>query len=138
MKMKKVSFAKRLFGILMVLSILSTSMLGLNSIIMPGITETAKAAPAPGLQVGSYVKFGSYYGDPILWRVINVNPDGTYMLYSEKILCFKAFDAKGDTTDGRDDQWGYRVSNGSNNWEKSNLREWLNSEVVTLRFEYAV
>ncbi|MEN6328439.1 MAG: DUF6273 domain-containing protein [Syntrophomonas sp.] len=82
--------------------------------------------------VGDYIRFGSYLNEPILWRVIKMNDDGSVMLLSDKILCLKPFDANGDLTDGRGDS--ERISYGSNNWEKSNLREWLNSESETVTY----
>lgn len=76
------------------------------------------------ISIGDYIEFGKYNGSPILWRVINKDVNG-YMLFSEKIICFKAFDASGDKTDGRGDE--DRIGFGSNYWEKSDLRQWLNS-----------
>ena len=76
------------------------------------------------INIGDYIEFGRYNGKSILWRVINKDANG-YMLFSDKIICFKAFDASGDEVDGRGD--ADRVGFGSNYWEKSNLREWLNS-----------
>ncbi len=85
------------------------------------------------MKIGDYVQFGRYLGEPILWRVINIESDGSPMLYSEKILCLKPFDA---AESGREFEMGdnsyttdaNRQMYGSNNWENSNLREWLNSK----------
>lgn len=76
------------------------------------------------INVGNYIQLGTYNSKPILWRVINKDING-YMLFSENIICFKAFDASGDGAEGREDS--DRLGFGSNFWEKSNLREWLNS-----------
>ncbi len=76
----------------------------------------------PRLRTGDYLYFGRYDNEPILWRVIYVNPDGTPLLLTDKIITFKAFDARGDYY--RDDD---RRRNGSNDWLTSNLRQWLNS-----------
>jgi len=84
------------------------------------------------ITVGDYIQFGRYYKQPILWRVINENSDGSFMLLSEKILSMKPFDANGDFTDGRGDS--NRINYGSNNWEKSNLREWLNGESMVVNY----
>ncbi len=78
------------------------------------------------IKVGDYISFGKYYGKPILWRVINYDPAKGYLLLSEKILCLKPFDAAGDLTDTRGTD--ARKQYGSNYWEKSNIRLWLNSE----------
>ncbi len=74
------------------------------------------------VKVGDYIQFGSYYDEPILWRVINIDEDGDPMLLSERILCLKAFDAAGDYHTDDD-----RRKLGSNEWENSNIRQWLNS-----------
>lgn len=84
------------------------------------------------IQIGDYIQFGRYYREPILWRVINRNTDGSIMLLSEKILGLKPFDASGDLADGRGDS--ERINYGSNNWENSTLRQWLNSENVTVSY----
>ncbi len=84
------------------------------------------------LKLGDYIQFGKYAGSPILWRVINVNPDGSFVVYSEKVLCLKAFDAFGDPPTGRADE--ERKTNGSNYWSTSSLREWLNSTDKTVAY----
>jgi hypothetical protein len=49
-----------------------------------------------------------YYNEPILWRVINIDKDGDPLLFSEHILCLKAFDSAGayhpDQGDNFDDE----------------------------------
>ena len=98
-------------------------------------TATASATTTDAIAVGSYVQFGTYYGQPILWRVINKDANGT-MILMDKIIGVKAFDASGDLTDGRGD--ANRQTYGSNYWEKSNLREWLNSNAATVTFSHQV
>ncbi|MFL0194055.1 DUF6273 domain-containing protein [Clostridium sp. WILCCON 0269] len=87
------------------------------------------------INIGDYIEFGRYNGKSILWRVINKDVNG-YMLFSEKIICFKAFDARGDEADGRGD--ADRIGFGSNYWEKSNLREWLNSYDKEVKYSHQV
>lgn len=89
------------------------------------------------IAVGDYLYMGNYLGEPILWRCINV--DGSTATYiSDKIISLKAFDASGNNT-GNNSSHGrgyvynnesgyYRKSTGSNFWEDSNLRLWLNSD----------
>lgn len=62
------------------------------------------------IQLGEYVQFGSYYGAPIIWRVIHLDEKGDPMLWSDKLLTFKAFDA-----------------GNSSRYIDSTLRKWLNS-----------
>lgn len=76
------------------------------------------------INIGDYIEFGKYNGTPVLWRVINKDMNG-YMLFSEKIICFKSFDTSGDKTEDRVDE--DRIGFGSNYWGNSTLRQWLNS-----------
>lgn len=55
------------------------------------------------INIGDYIEFGKYNGTPVLWRVINKDMNG-YMLFSEKIICFKSFDTSGDKTEDRVDE----------------------------------
>lgn len=103
-----------------------SSILGLTIVLISGFTAVSEANSTPTITVGNYVQFGSYNGQPILWRVINTDTNG-YMLFAEKIVSIKAFDGYFDDLGGRGDM--DRWFNGSNFWEQSNLREWLNSEV---------
>lgn len=72
------------------------------------------------IETGDRIEFGSYLGEPITWRCVGVDKNGPLML-SEKVLCFKSYDAKGNYANS------YRRSNGSNNWAETTLRHWLNS-----------
>jgi len=77
------------------------------------------------LKTGDYLYFGKYYGQPILWRVIHRDEDGDPLLFTEYILTYKPFDAAriGKYGEGNNDREKY----GSNNWQNSCLRKWLNS-----------
>lgn len=72
------------------------------------------------IQIGDYITLGRYYGEPIVWRCVDIDENGPLML-SDKILCFKTFDTKGDYGNY------YRNKEGSNFWGTSCLRHWLNS-----------
>jgi alpha-tubulin suppressor-like RCC1 family protein/uncharacterized protein YjdB len=94
--------------------------------------ECAISVVAAGIGPGAFIQFGQYYGQPILWKVIHQNGDGSYMLWSDKIVTLKAFDANGDDLDydgdsNPDIDDSLVREFGSNYWIKSNLREWLNS-----------
>lgn len=69
---------------------------------------------------GDYVVLGNLYGADIVWRCIDVNSNGP-LLISDRILTFRAFDAAGPHGNDQRNRWG------SNNWENSTLRHWLNS-----------
>jgi hypothetical protein len=107
--------------------------------MMPLDMATKKVYAAGTMQIGDYVQFGKYYGKPILWKVINIDADGSPMLYSEKILCVKPFDAAESGKDGRTGSNPYsndedRQRYGSNKWENSNIREWLNSNETKVTY----
>ena len=124
-KVKVLSRTITIFMIICVMLILNTQMTTISK------AETAAKAT---LNIGDYVQFGKYYNKPILWMVINKKDDGSVMLFSEKIICFKAFDANGDLTNGMGD--ANRIRNGSNNWEKSNIREWLGSSSLKVNYSH--
>jgi hypothetical protein len=76
----------------------------------------------PKLNIGDYVRFANYQNATILWRVIHLDDRGNPLLLSDRILTLKAFDARGSLylNDDRK-QWG------SNDYETSTIRQWLNS-----------
>jgi len=69
------------------------------------------------MKVGDYLSFGSYATEPILWRVIHFNESGDPLILSKNILCLKAFDVSIKD----------RLKFSSNEWETSQIRNWLNS-----------
>ncbi len=120
------SVKRRLTNMFMVLVMLS-SLAFVGAIperLLPNSVETqvVQAAPAGSVKLGDYIQFGSYNNAPILWRVINIDANGDPVLFADRILTIKAFDAAGSyhpVGDRRDD--------GSNYYEDSNIRQWLNS-----------
>lgn len=84
------------------------------------------------MKIGDYVEFGRYADKPILWRVIedSAKPDakvgdvitGAPLLFSDKVISNKPFDAAGPHDDNDE-----RLKEGSNLWQTSNIRAWLNS-----------
>jgi hypothetical protein len=84
------------------------------------------------IEIGDYVTLGRYYGQPILWRCVDIDENGPLML-SDRILCLKMFDNEGSNTSashGRGHNYTWHMSreiNGSNYWADSNIRDWLNS-----------
>lgn len=90
------------------------------------------------IRIGEYVQMGTYYGQPILWRCVDIDENGPLML-SDKILCLKPFDAAGNNTSGSHSR-GYYINGiqgysrqlcGSDYWSDSNIRDWLNSEATS-------
>jgi len=102
-----------------------------KSVVNPTVSETpSPTAQQSTINIGDYLQMGKYYGEPILWRCVDIDENGPLML-ADKILTIKPFDTKGNHkyVDGTAaaDISGYRTSYGSNLWETSNMRSWLNS-----------
>lgn len=109
----------------------------------PQISQSQSLA----LEVGEYVRFGTYQGAPIDWIVIGIGEDGRPLLISKHVLTLKSFDAaesgaynrsnNGEKFDVKKTQEQVyadyapetlREMKGSNHWGSSNLRTWLNSD----------
>lgn len=78
------------------------------------------------LTVGNKIKFGTLYGQPIVWTVADKNhsgyPSGAVTFVSEKIIKIMCADATEPSSSD-----GNRRSYGNNRWIYSNIRTWLNS-----------
>lgn len=85
------------------------------------LTFTPVNAAENGLKEGDYVKFGTYYGAPILWRVVDLDENGDPMLLSDQIITNKPFNLH---------------SNNESCWEVSYIRTWLNSELGQGQVKY--
>lgn len=109
--------------------------------------QQPQEAPAPEkdaaeAELGDWLMFGTYNGEPIKWRVLRLSEDGTRALViSEDIITMKAYDAAegGEYNKyGGEDYWSVKLSDipgevqrqirGDNRWEYSNIRTWLNSD----------
>ena len=80
------------------------------------LTFTPVSAAENGLNEGDYVQFGTYYGVPILWRVVDLDEDGDPMLLSDKVLTVRPFAL-----------YNHSVGFTERHWETSYIRTWLNS-----------
>lgn len=115
-------------GVLMSSIILTT--LGNNNHIF------ADSSVSRQLLIGDYIFFGHYFGDPILWRVVSFDQKGHPILYSEEILCYKAFDSadsgiyNGEIYNENPNATATDIANalGSSRWRDSTIRAWLNSD----------
>lgn len=95
--------------------------------LLSSAAVTAEQTSAPAqvtLRRGDMVVFGACQGEPILWQVLRME-GGRPLLWSSRILCFKAFDAAG--TDAAFHRGADLAAQGSNGWADSTLRQWLNS-----------
>lgn len=89
--------------------------------------------------VGDEVTFGTYMSVPIEWVVLHENANGSKVLVSKYVLTMKPYDvAESGTyneyegisywTDAlKDDPKLQTMVRGNSNWDKSNIRAWLNS-----------
>lgn len=85
------------------------------------------------LPLGAKVKLGTRLGQPITWKLIskdhwtldNVYPENCATLWSEKILWSLPYDAKEPSNTNND----YKL-HGNDNYQKSNIRQWLNSDAA--------
>lgn len=100
--------------------------------------------------IGDTVVFGSYNDEPIEWRVLNVDDEDEKMLIVSKyILSMKVYDAAEsgiyNEYDGVD-YWSHENYNvddeeilvnirGNNDWSKSNIRTWLNSDAELVTYD---
>ena len=99
----------------------------ISVISVSAINVNAEITVNDDIQIGDTITLGKYLNEPIAWRCVDIDENGPLML-SEKILCLKAFDARGANDYYHSDGWGWvRRGSGSNCWSDSNLRQWLNS-----------
>lgn len=104
--------------------------------LLPLTASATESVPVSGrdIEIGDYITLGTYYGEPIVWRCVDIDENGPLML-SDKIIAIKAFDASGsyagengDNSHSRGNSYAHKRTNrGSNLWVDSNIRAWLNS-----------
>jgi len=82
-------------------------------------------------KVGDFIQFGRYFNEPILWKYEKKGEYG-FLLVSVYILCLKPFDAAEKAFNRTGDH--FIEEYGSNLWKDSNIREWLNSERVQVKY----
>lgn len=90
--------------------------------------EGQPAGLAGDMEQGSFITFGTYQGEPVLWRVIGSNVFGDPLLYSEYIIDYMAFDNA---------FWMANTDKnyGNNYWAASDLRTWLNSQTEYVKYD---
>lgn len=115
-----------------------------------GNREPAAEPVTYDVQAGDTVVLGSYNDEVIEWRVLDVNKETqSVKLVAKNILTMKAVDAaeSGDfNSDGEQDYWKkdtvadtdlelQAYVRGSNDWNTTNIRTWLNSEAEVVKYE---
>ena len=128
---------KKLFSLVLAVCVLAAPM-------------AASAQPEIQINIGEYIQMGKYNDEPILWRCIDVDENGP-LLFSDRILCRKAYDLRGVNASGShvrrgriyDNYWGDRYWEHaklrfgySNYWGDSNIRCWLNSAMPAGKVEW--
>ena len=104
---------KKIISILLVLTIL----LSMSSIAIAAQEDIQIAS-------GMYFQLGRYNDEPIVWRSLVADDENGILLFSDKIICNKAFNVDNKEAFDR----VMVVHNcGSSFWEESTLRIWLNS-----------
>lgn len=107
-------------------------------------TQTAQAAAeetssvgTSNISIGDYIRLGSYNGQPILWRCVDIDERGPLML-SDQVLATMAYDAKtSENSATRSHSRNLkRGTYGSNQWRDSNMRSWLNSKATAGNVEW--
>ena len=106
-------------------------------LVLSLIPVSVQANSKPNIQIGDYVKMGTYNGNSILWRCVSIDADGPLML-ADKIVDTLAYDAKtNDNSSSKSHSRSYkRDSYGSNYWRDSNMRSWLNSTATAGKVDW--
>lgn len=100
-------------------------------------------------KVGDIITMGTYNGKPIEWIVLNIDDKGNKYILAKYSISIKAYDSAksgewnkiNDTTEfERDKEAEYSDeelinAKGSNDWSKSNIRIWLNSQDKKVKYE---
>lgn len=83
----------------------------------------------PEIQIGDYIRLGTYNGEAIVWRCVAKDKNGPLMLSDKVLEDSMPYDAttgaNASTGSHRRNSW--RSKHGSNHWRDSNMRSWLNS-----------
>ncbi len=106
-------------------------------LVLSLIPVSVQASSKPNIQIGNYVKMGTYNGKSILWRCVSVDADGPLML-ADKIVDKLAYDAKtNDNSNSKSHSRSYKRDDyGSNYWRDSNMRSWLNSTATAGKVDW--
>ena len=101
------------------------------------IPVSVQANSKPNIQIGDYVKMGTYNGSSILWRCVDFDENGALML-SDKLVDTLAYDAKtNDNSNSKSHSRSYKRDDyGSNYWKDSNMRSWLNSTATAGKVDW--
>lgn len=86
------------------------------------------------IQKGNYIYLGRYKDEPILWKYVD-NDSSAPILLSDKIICFKSFDAKCHKCEGHEESDVQKF--GTSNYKYSAIKTWLNSQNKNVNYSNA-
>ena len=116
------------------ISLLLSVVLVLCLLPMPGKAADIK----PEIQIGDYIRLGTYNGEAIVWRCVAKDNNGPLMLSDKVLEDSMPYDAttgaNAKTGSHRRNSW--RSKHGSNHWRDSNMRSWLNSGAAAGHVEW--
>ena len=122
--MKKNSICRKVLAVILSAVILIGGFMS-NDMFSPVVS--AEIINSTTISIGDSITLGTYNNKKMTWTCIAVDDNGALMLASE-IICTKEYDAFGKSQEYHSDGWGYiRENYGSNCWQDSNIRQWLNS-----------
>ena len=98
------AFVSVLVALVFIINFIAVSALAAGALL----PQSIQMSNYSGLNIGDYVSLGKYRGESIVWRYVADDENGK-LFWSDKFICQKPF--------GEND-----------NWEKSPIRAWLNSD----------
>ena len=103
------------------------------------VEETKPSIPPEDAIAGDTIFLGVYDGDPIEWMIVKKSEDSkTAVLVSKYVLCFKGFAAPEagsySLVSSEADYETQAFNMGNNSWEKSTIRQWLNSDALSVQY----
>ena len=142
-----------ILGLIAIIAVLLVNLLSQRSgedVAKENSVVTASPAPME-VKPGDIITMGCYNDEDIQWRVLKVSEDGSEaVVVSRDVLTMKAYDAAESGKFNHDGENNYYFSDvagmleedvelqayvqGSNSWENSNIRIWLNSDKENVEY----
>ncbi|HZG84184.1 DUF6273 domain-containing protein [Paenibacillus sp.] len=94
-----------------------------------GLPRAQPAGAPAALEPGVLVRFGAWRGEPLYWTVLRVDAEEGALLWAHGAVAAMPFDASDERLPG-----GGADDYGSNDWETSDVRRWLNGPFLAEAF----
>lgn len=105
-------------------TLVSVTLLAVLTLITAAVMFFTKTGQMPErLQKGAYAAIGRFNGSILLWRILDVSESGI-LLFADTPVAYMPFDTPSGDGDAN------RQKYGSNLWQDSSLREWLNDDFM--------